>query len=727
MKDLFEAIYGEQRGKACIVRNDVHGVPTVNKFFSYPDDLDAIVAYCEKHSHENVYFTPTLWSANKRTKPVAHALTTAFGDADLFHVDDAKVEPSIIVRTSPTKTHLYWLLTDCNDPIKVEELNHGISEAHPKDETGFDVGWNMTKLLRVPGTSNLKYATPFTVTWEHTGSLYSYAEMASHYPPVTTGTVHYRDMGEIPKRSEAMQNISWSSTIDDILESRFMVGKGSEAIWFAILELMRAGASDEDCFAIIHDQPIDKWSRDGHKDAAERLWADIQRARAKEGETLENQEVVHVSPMHVDLKYDFLSDEEKDGLEGTWVDDFVAWSGSKTNASKDFQVASAFTALSTVLSDFGYMPTGWDETPLNLWFMVLGRTTLDRKSTVKGHMMKVLDRLSDGEEYTYDLGSDFTIEALTGVMLDSPNRSGILVRDEIQSFLRELEAKSYMSGTKGTLTDIYGGRVNGKLRAGGDQKRKKAVKFALSFYAMGIQEQVADALNADDFGSGFLTRFIWVEPTDIETRSSDFNDGFRQVAKSKIDGDDMAFYDLVNSLQNARDYYAGFVSGLDDEAMPIPHTDEAWDRLAKFRQDMMTAAEQTGHANVMAPSDRLSHNVGKCATLLAMSQGKDEVQVSHVVSAINYCNTWFSNMLKMATKVSESGWKRQQDEVLAALVEAGGEISYRKLYAKFRATIKVRDYTDVMTALVESGIVALEGGGDKRVVKHIGGGAVVKA
>lgn len=726
MKDFFEMIYGEGVGLACLTRNDVQGAPTLDKFFSYPEELDEMVTYSERYSKQDVYFTPSLWKDRYRRKALSSWLSCAFSDSDTVDLNTLRIEPSITVTTSPGRTHVYWLLSDEHGPDEVEALNRGISAAHDKKTTGMDDGHARNKLLRVPGTSNLKYDEPYEVTYNVSGAIYSYAELAKSYPPVKGGSISFRPMGTLPTRIEAMNALKSYKVVEDVIDQRFEKRfKGSEALYFAQQELFRQGATDEVAFVLLSGKPIDKFTRDGKPNAEQLLWEDIQRARAKQVPADEQEEVTPYEMVLGAKSYDFLTRAEHESLEPTFIDEFVSWSSARTKGSKEFMVASAFSTLSTVFSDFGHAEPSWGRLPLNLWFMVLGRTTLDRKSTIKNHMLEVLNALSDDEIYNYEIGSDFTTEAITGMALENPNRSGVIVRDEIQSWLRELEAKSFMSGTKGTLTDIFDGRVNGKLRATGDNKRKKSVQFSLSLYAMGIQEQVADTLLADDFGSGFLTRFTWVEPLSDEAEIDFNDDGFTQRSGNAVKAGDHAFRKLVDDLRDSRDHYASFIETADKTEAILCEPD-AWERLGKFRTEMLLQARAIGADVVMAPAERLSITILKCATLLAMAEAKDTVHLKHILSAIYYANGWFANMLKMAERISESGWKKNQDDVLKAIILAGSSIDSKKLYAKFSGKQKPRDHQEILKALIESGHIVERAEGSGKYSYQIAGNSVGK-
>lgn len=721
-REYYEFLWDGIEGRAVAARTDDTGAPVDQKFFVWPDQAEDLYAFTEANADRDLYTSVSLFRANRAKKGVVGATTCVHGDADTFNVADARLEPSMIVHTSEGKTHLYWKIIDSTDPHQIEELAHGVSAAHPKDATGFDDGWAINKLLRVPGTTNTGYSNPKSkkyvrgadaneVTVEFTGAEYTLEEFAEAYPPVAELVLEDKNLPDaLPSLAEALNSITSSTVLLDLLDhghSRQNLDR-SDALFLLENECFRLGATDEATFVICQSSKVNKFQQDGKANADELLWKDVLRARAKVGvsEVYEDDDddvVVTVQPQKKDAAIDFLTAEEKDNLRPTFISEYLAWASSKTDAAHDYHIASAFTVLSTVFSDYGHAVPKWGKTNLNLWFMVLGETTRSRKSTARGQMLKFISALSDDDLYTYDLGSDFTPEALDNALLERPNRSALVHRDEFQGFLREMDQKAYLAGAKQKLTEIYDGHVSGKLRATGENKRRASVETSLVLFAMGIRDQVAASMTQEDFQSGFLTRFIYVEaPAPKRTRS---NDWVPQADITEVKEGDKVFEALVHQLDVARSHWDSFVPA-DGPTTPVPCTPEAWERLWKFSSDVLDAAEgQHRHAIIEASSQRLTTSILKAATLLAMYECCDEVELSHMLAAINYCSTWFLHMVSMANRVSESVWERKQEEVIEYIMARGGTAYQDTTYAKFRKELRTREFLEILDALKQAGVL----------------------
>lgn len=729
MKDFFEFIFDGGEGLVCITRTDMYQKPTLDKYFHFPTELDAMVEFCIKYSHESLYFVPNLLAEKSRRKASGLTYgTCAFGDADLFPIADFKVAPSLVVHTSPNKTHTYWKITDSTDPLELERVSHAISLTHDKESTNYDNGWSAVKLLRVPGTTHLKDPkNPHKITYEITGEVYTLVELSEAYPLPEAGAVVDSKLPEnLPTREEAMQMINWSQEIDDILTNNYRKDSGRfRALALATHEIFRAGGSNEVAFVLLQGTELNKWAADGISNASQRLWEDIQRSRSQSELVAPEDAAPLAVPTVQASKYkrvNFLSEEEQKLVKPTFVDEFVAWGQSKTKTSPVFHTAAGFTILSTIFADFWHIQLEWGKEPLNLWFMPTGQSTVDRKTTVLNQMLAVLRDLDREGAYDYDIGSDFTVSGLSDMLLDSPNRSGLVHIDEFQGFLEEL-GKNYMAGTKGALTAMYGGFIKGKLRSTSTVKRKAGVNYALNFYAMGITKQVAAALNREDFLSGFLTRFIYVSPPE-DYVPPEITEGFNLAPRNQAKHGDPVYEAMVNKLRTARTYYDTFLDPT-TPTEPIDVSQEAHDRIAQFLQDMAENVRSEGKEELLSTAMRLSISVYKCAALLAIVEcgenGSVEVKLEHVLCAINFANDWYMNILRMVDMISDSDWMKVQDEIIGVLAANGNSMDAKVLYRSFKDKHKPREYAEIIKALDESGVIQQVTAGKKVTVNYVGG------
>jgi len=82
-KEFLESILGEAAGYATVVTKDSNGQPTVQKFFSYPDEFSEMVEYAESMSAGDVYFSPILFAEKRRIREHATSVSSVYADSDL--------------------------------------------------------------------------------------------------------------------------------------------------------------------------------------------------------------------------------------------------------------------------------------------------------------------------------------------------------------------------------------------------------------------------------------------------------------------------------------------------------------------------------------------------------------------------------------------------------------------------------------------------------------------
>src|SRR5215213_4634578 len=152
-QDLWEHLFGDERGLLAICHNDSPNFRT--HYFNYPKAADTAAEWTLDKAQEGheVYFCAHLLAEPRRIKENATAVHTLWGDLDGTGVPEDKIEPTAVVQSSPGKFHCYWRMADRIPPQAAELLNKRLALEIGADPSGFD----LTQLLRVPGTANYKY------------------------------------------------------------------------------------------------------------------------------------------------------------------------------------------------------------------------------------------------------------------------------------------------------------------------------------------------------------------------------------------------------------------------------------------------------------------------------------------------------------------------------------------------------------------------------------------
>lgn len=206
MRALWEHAYGDLRGIVALFSGK-RMVPGSRKlancystFFQYPEEIAHAEHFCLGRSSEGceVYSCAHLLNRRRRIKANAAPLLALYADGDGARVGNGIPEPTAVVLSSPGREQFYWRLASPMPPGEAELLNRRLSYAMGADESG----WDLTQLLRVPGTQNHKYPeAPVVKIMALRDKRYDPQELYAALPPLTEGKPN------TPYRSRAPQYI----------------------------------------------------------------------------------------------------------------------------------------------------------------------------------------------------------------------------------------------------------------------------------------------------------------------------------------------------------------------------------------------------------------------------------------------------------------------------------------------------------------------------------------
>ncbi|MDP9486108.1 MAG: hypothetical protein M3Q49_10050, partial [Actinomycetota bacterium] len=156
---LWRAVFGDGEGYLCVAsgsRDDERLRDFRERYFRWPERAQDAAGYArnEDEAGRETYFCAHLLTEERRAKGTAAPVRALYADGDGAEVPESVAEPSVVVESSPGRTQLYWLLPGPVEPKTAERLNKRLTHAIGADPSGYD----LTQLLRVPGTRNRKYA-----------------------------------------------------------------------------------------------------------------------------------------------------------------------------------------------------------------------------------------------------------------------------------------------------------------------------------------------------------------------------------------------------------------------------------------------------------------------------------------------------------------------------------------------------------------------------------------
>lgn len=721
------------------------GGPTDTKWFTWAEERERAGRWISRRLEGTLYFAVPLYSAQYRRSTELKTISSIYVDDDGV-TGQYNIEPSITVTSSPGHAHQYWVLAEPVDPKRAQRVGFNISAHHRHDSELHDSlpdghkfcgtdpgGWDATQILRVPGSLNNKPEHGlggFRVTWEDRGTVVTIEELEAAYPDVAgaefVGALTIDEIpADLPELGPLMARLAGRPDLITLYTTTPSESQWSEKLFALENELFRSGFTATEVYRVALEAACNKFAR-GYKNdrdgsytpfpnPALSLWRDVYKAeethKMRDSDWTPGYDSAASSfalapVLDPELKPEFeinlLSEEEAHAAAGhtTFIDRYVDWATSKTDAATVYHVASAFTVLSLVFGEFGHIAAKFGKVRLNLWFLVMGKTTRARKSTSRNLMLDLLEALeSEGEPgYHYDEGSNFTAEGLENALLEKPGRSSLIHRDEVQGLFKEINGKNYMAGLNDMLTALYDGKVMGKKRASGDAKNVRGVHTNFALYLMGIVSKITDILTLEDFQSGFLARFIHVIGEAPErTRESEW---LAQAPVNEISMGDPAFMQMVGDLMKARTKWYSRLKGF--STLGIRGHDDAWRRWNEAKWDLLQSILQHDRAEVLeAGVERLALSIAKAAALIAMADGRDTIRMDDMLVAIRYGEGWARDMVKSAEMVSESYWQKDMDAVADMVLARGGEARWQDVYS--RSGKRPAEFLQLVEGLTQSG------------------------
>jgi hypothetical protein len=228
------------------------------KDYSFPYDEhlgDNLDKWLSAHAKKDMYFCPLPFTGPRRSKALVARSRILWSDID--YGDYSKCEPSILWESSPGRFQGIWILPKVVNPDEAAQSSKQMAYFMGGDRGG----WDLTQVLRIPGTPNLKYD-------DH---------------PIVKLT-HFTD--KILRKVPQSLLDRWRSVIPRkvmrIIEGPAEQGKRSDMLWFLEHELCDLGIPLKDVFSIIRDTEWNKYR--GREDENERFESEMEKIRVDRGE-----------------------------------------------------------------------------------------------------------------------------------------------------------------------------------------------------------------------------------------------------------------------------------------------------------------------------------------------------------------------------------------------------------------------------------------------------------
>lgn len=716
-EEFFQFLFGEDEGYLCVVEISRNSQAKANKkvkqhFYMYPQELPKVLEFVgAMKSRVDLYFAPFLLTEPKRKKAYITDTPTAWADGDLCPIESLKLEPSVIIRSSKNeeeeKFHFYWKFDEVQPSSIGESISKRIAYAHEPD--GMDVsGWDLTQLLRIPGTYNHKYSPPIQVSpaLVTQDAVYSPEQFDEVYPEVEAAVDYVEiDSIELPDLSAKQLLSKYKNDISPRAIDLFVevpVKNWSSPLYELQCTLFEAGLSKEEVFVIAKEAACNKYARDNRPQT--HLWKEVQKVYAQVQAKEEEPPEVEAITAGVETPPKLLTDEEVARVkkDHTFIEKYTYWARTLGDAAVQYHPASAFVILSSLMCGTVRIPTSFGTLIPNMWFMILADTTLTRKSTAMDMAMDLLFEVDDD----IMLATDGSIEGLMTAMGTRSGQPSLFLRDEVTGLIESISKKEYLAGMMEMLTKMYDGRSMKRILR---RETINVVDPRLIFFGGGIRNKMMEILDYQHISSGFLPRFIFV------TAESDITK-LRPIGPPTTQGmqEREKLLDYLQQVHNQYNYKPSRTSSTSTKVefpkqWPVELTEEAWHMYNSYEVKLVDHAMKSIDPSIMTPMmDRLAKSGLKAAALIAASRmPKDKIVVKELdmLHAFYYIEQWVKHTIYIINNIGKSHDERLIQKLFDTVTGNPGILRSEVMRRNY---MSARDADQILLTMEQRGIIRRE-------------------
>lgn len=226
-------------------------------FFKTPVSEEVLEDFFQQYdTHRfDLYFCPHAFREPRRKKDLSVPTKYLWSDLDNANPKLIKPRPQIAWASSPNRFACLWILKDIPTLEETEKMNKRLAYSVGADHGG----WDITQVLRIPGTRNHKYPdAPY-------GKLLWHREIP--YESIEITQQSDIDSSDILRK----YNISPFTIKRTYSEAK--EGSRSEMLWKLENELIERGLSKDEVFIVISDSPWNKF-----RNRPEQLKREIEKA-----------------------------------------------------------------------------------------------------------------------------------------------------------------------------------------------------------------------------------------------------------------------------------------------------------------------------------------------------------------------------------------------------------------------------------------------------------------
>lgn len=699
---FFDYLFGNQKGFLCVATASRSKLDFKQKFFEWPAQRSILAGFIEEQQKtKNVWFNVTLLSQPERKKE--YVLPSSFAWSDLDFIEPSELTepfPTCVIESSPSRFQAFWRIEGEPVPPDVaEDFSRKLAYSLGADKSG----WDSVQLLRVPWTHNFKYDNPPQI------KLLSISD--DSYPIEVFDSIKIPDAqdgegmpdAELPDNLPTLDNVLYryktEGRLDEEFTSLFVRTPAENSDWSRILwrfihHCFTIGMRDEEVFVVCKEAACNKYKRDNRPDSY--LWRDV----AKAGKEQRNFEAIISSKIEIVTMPHLVDFDEFE--EDSFIRDYKEWANIATDAPEQYHELTCFIALSAVVCSGLWLGVEWGEIVPNLWGLVLGESTLTRKTTA---MRLAVDTLKDLDE-SLILATDGSAEGLLTGLSHRPKRVSIYWKDEVSGLFDSINRKDYLAGLPETLTQLYDvPKVLTRLL------RKETITISepyFIFFGGGIRDKVYSLINDEYILSGFLPRFLVVSGENDLSRLRRTGPPSAHSTEKKAQ--------IVRQLADLRERFTVVnQTRIGDQIVEMPGriearlTPEAWQFYGDLEEKLTNAGNDSDLSMLALPTfTRLAFSLLKMSLLVAASRREPDsanrlmVEITDVKQAAFYIERWGHYSIDLILNAGRSSNEKIISRAVG-LIKKNEGMPKSELMQRMHLT--ARDAKDLIDTMVQRGLI----------------------
>lgn len=668
--DFFRFVFGERVGYICIGSESSIKGDFKQRFFQWPLEESELLTYVDRQhqTNRNVWFGINLLTTKARKKEYCKIeQNVVWADLDECDPDTMEPLPQLVIESSPGRFQAIWRVDEELDPTIAEDYSRKIYGRYK--DNGVDDGWFLTKLLRIPYTHNVKpdyperppvrliRAIPALISTELFDAIIG-APVTEEDFELEQSIPEQQDVEEIiakyaiQLKHKGFNKVWGYEPVDGDDWSRLL--------WRLMLICFESGLDKDETFSVANASTVNKYARD--RKPLRYLWQDVGRAAAASKKTTAGVKIFSMPELIPGENYKF--------KKKSFIEEYTEWGRKATDACAQYHDLSAFILLSSMLAGSIKIETSFGTVRPNLWGLILGDSTLTRKSTA----MRMATDIIDFVDRDILLATDGSAEGILTGLAGRPGRTSMFYRDEVVGFFREVINKQYLSGLPQTFTQLYdGGFMARRLR----KELITVTDPVFIFFGGGIKDQFYGSVDSELIYSGFLPRFL------VVLGETEIN-GLRRIGPPTTETIEQK-QDIYAQLHKMHQTYSivGDVEILGSPAKDFISVDaileaDAWILYNEILERMVAAAYGSPQEGLALPTfERLSGSMFKMATLIGASrqepdEGNITITTEDVRRAASYVQTWGEYTIEVIQNAGQTIAQKVMERILRFISDNPG-------------------------------------------------------